>query len=854
MTGATLLKSLRSVGEVTKNFAYPYVRVGVTSQLFAGRSESEREEALADRLGISIGELRKTALNSLFLLRLADPNEAEGESYTRSTHWLAGLAEARSVQSSTSIPTVHFYGYKGGQARSTVLAALAVALARDGWRVLAVDADLEAPSLDTIFAATSKNLSGTLLGLSQGVEIVQPTTVYTSSDLDSAPGGSVALVNCWPRGSTYEIDAAAFALRAALDPTILEGACKKIGDFASANSFDLVLIDHRTGISPSVLPTIASLPGPVVVAVRLDEQWYAARSFIKLLLRSFPSDPGLFVVWKPDNEDDRSFNQRTFSQKEQLLQILADAYEGDGEEELAAGDVDDHLVIWSYDEGFRNTRLPEPDMLSIQSQESVARIRSLLGFAAAKTHAGKAILNAPAQRATNISGARDQGDLIVTRALRELLAQSNPFTYILGRKGTGKTRLARELAIREIGEPLLVADDSEERRGLKSNAPEITDAALACIEEPNRFWIALFTAAMKHPTTDREVLGKAFVEQIKNPMSASDAVSLWSSSKSYRSFLLDSIETTFSSKQMVPYLHGLFTALSLIETDPRASEKVGFRLFLRRDLAQRSFIQNLEQQLYGKTLELSWDYQSILNFVLSRISVTDWFRQNFPDMIREIDSNRMLILGGELKSLECEKILELAFPTTVRRNNLRTMTFFRTYFSDSASERAPGNAPAGSDIRRYYPRVFDEFIRTIPDELKDDSGSLIPSVDEDGKVNQTRIFTAHEKAADSYLQGLKQELAYVVTLSDDFTNNQEQIDKLLNNFEGRQTPFQIDKRVREISADTSISPESVRTALDKMKDVGMFEARPDYPGEWRVGRLFKSSLRMKYVRGRRLES
>lgn len=39
MTGATLLKSLRSVGEVTKNFAYPYVRVGVTSQLFAGRSE-----------------------------------------------------------------------------------------------------------------------------------------------------------------------------------------------------------------------------------------------------------------------------------------------------------------------------------------------------------------------------------------------------------------------------------------------------------------------------------------------------------------------------------------------------------------------------------------------------------------------------------------------------------------------------------------------------------------------------------------------------------------------------------------------------------------------------------------------
>ena len=154
-------------------------------------------------------------------------------------------------------------------------------------------------------------------------------------------------------------------------------------------------------------------------------------------------------------------------------------------------------------------------------------------------------------------------------------------------------------------------------------------------------------------------------------------------------------------------------------------------------------------------------------------------------------------------------------------------------------------------MRRYYPRVFDEFIRLIPADLKDQSGTNVPPVDADAKIHQTRIFRAHESAAESYLEGLKQELAYVVDLSDDFAQNQNLIDKLLSGFDGLQTPFQIEKRVDELASSTGIPAESVRSALEKMKDVGMFEARPDYPGEWRAGRLFKSSLRMKYVRGAR---
>jgi len=145
--------------------------------------------------------------------------------------------------------------------------------------------------------------------------------------------------------------------------------------------------------------------------------------------------------------------------------------------------------------------------------------------------------------------------------------------------------------------------------------------------------------------------------------------------------------------------------------------------------------------------------------------------------------------------------------------------------------------------------VFDDFIREIPIDLVGPNGLAIPAL-EHGKIHQQRILRAHEKAAANYLEGLKQELAYLINLSPDLGTNQTQINTLLNSFEGRRTPFQIADRVRDLSEATNISADDVRSALEKMKDVGMFEVRPDYPGEWRAGRLFKSSLRMKYVRGR----
>jgi len=844
MTAEALLKALDKIGPVAKVFSYPYIKVIVSSEIFRNLTDGNREAKLADAVGISVDELRRVASNALLLIRPVTAGEEPQFETARSTHWLAGLSGSAPAQKEGEIPTIHFYGYKGGQSRSTVLAETALSLAQDGWRVLVVDADIEAPSLDTLFSGSSTSLSSTLLGVAQGSELIQPITVYVSAEIQR---GLVDLMNCWPKGSSYSIDAAAFALRTALEPTILERALDRLTHYASDHDYDVILVDHRTGISSSTLPAMASMPGRVVIAVRLDEQWQSAKPFLRLVMQASSPEPGLFVVWKPDTEDVRSFNQRTFRQREDLLEMLAEVFERndlDEENIVSTSDIADHFVMWPYDSSFRAQRLPEPNTIDAANQQALARIRSLLRL-------GQQHPSAPDEqhKIFNISGAKDQGDLILTRALRELLAPANPYSYILGRKGTGKTRLARELSSRGLGELLLVPDDSLEENGIRSGAPEILDAIESCVRRPEHFWLCLFNAGMQLRTTARAVLTSEFAKEIAASRPAGEIIASWQNSSPQRLFLLDSLETTFPSRHMPIFLDSLFRVLSLIEAESRVADRIKFRLFLRRDLAQPGFVQNIEQQLYGKALELSWDYQSILNFMLSRISQNEWYFTHFPELSLAIRAKDDVIREGGLRALECEQLLLMAFPSTVKRNNLSTATFLRTYFADSASERGPADSPGNDDVRRYYPRVFDDFLNEIPTILTDQNGTPLPAL-EGGKINQQRIFRAHEKAASNYLLGLKQELAYLVNLSPNLGENQTQIDRLLNAFDGRQTPFKIDVRVGELADATGIAPEAVRSALEKMKDVGMFESRPDYPGEWRAGRLFKSSLRMKYVRGR----
>lgn len=202
-----------------------------------------------------MAELRRILRNSLLSLRLLTADEFLEEypdNKDRGHHWLSALIEQKleetssTEEPSTRIKVIHFYGYKGGQARSTLLGLLSTTLAEDGWKVLVVDSDIEAPSLDILYARTSRTLSGTLLGIIQSTTEIIPERVKTPEG-----SGYVDLLACRPKSTEFDIDASAFALRCSLEPMIIENAAKRIVDFAVEKKYDALLIDHRSDFHQS---------------------------------------------------------------------------------------------------------------------------------------------------------------------------------------------------------------------------------------------------------------------------------------------------------------------------------------------------------------------------------------------------------------------------------------------------------------------------------------------------------------------------------------------------------------------------------------------------------------------------
>jgi hypothetical protein len=304
-----------------------------------------------------------------------------------------------------------------------------------------------------------------------------------------------------------------------------------------------------------------------------------------------------------------------------------------------------------------------------------------------------------------------------------------------------------------------------------------------------------------------------------------------------RVFLIDGIETAFLSSRLLGFLEGLFKFLLSLQNTPKLQDKLTVRLFLRTDLAHRAF-QNIEQQISGRVIYLSWDTQSILNFVLSRIAALPWYMEAFPGTVAEIRNATDVVISGNLPIEDCDRLLSQVFPQKIRRNNLLTLTFLKTYFSDSAGETAT-----------YYPRIYDRFLQLIadPSELGRQFGRAVRL--EDDRVSQALIFAAHERASKDYLQQVEAELAYLLQLSPDYSENGRKVKELLQAFAGLQTPFGVDSCVQQLGSKlVGLSESVIRAALVQMRDVGIFEERPGYAGEWRVGRLFKASLGMKYVR------
>lgn len=854
ITTQNLIQALRSKDLLlSTEYAFPTLTLNICSKKFKSEDLDYNINVVSDITGLNLNSLLAAINRPLINLQFyRSKEEAESPVENISDSWLSLFAESYlrenhiySAQiTDDEARAIHFYGYKGGQARTTTLAITAKRLADRGLRVLVVDADIEAPSLHVLFGSAIPKLSSSLMGLCERIGDIDPITAYFGQN-----GGVVELIGCRPSSKDFDIDFMAFALNTALDPSVLRHAFLKLRQLSKNSKWDVVLIDHRTGVAPSVLPTMKAWPGSVVFSLRPDTLSLPATQIAKIIFSFYPPFPGAFMSFSIDPEARREQSvSREGHVRETFLNILAEAIEAGAEdsENISPDVLERSFIPWYFDRAMLESELPDYSRLSKDNQDSISDLIQVLGLDVLKKKISDISIPDAFKKKTqqrSPSGAADSGWFIETKDISTLMQPSSSISYVFGRKGTGKTRIYREMQARGFGTPLFAAADYM-GGGLRSQSVVANVLLEHCKSHFESFWRELFFAAILVNCDPLKIESKLH-SRISNSAlrydDPSEILNLYSSVSSMRTsntFLIDGVETAVGSKHTKEFVEALFRFLSTVQNDSSLSEKIRFKLFIRPDLSVG--IQNVEQQVAGRKIELRWDEAAIFNYMLAEIERSEWFNINFPEACNVISMNKNLVKEARLERDQYEEIMHMIFPLKIRRNNLLTMTFLRTYFSDSVSE---------SDKRSsFYPRIIGSFLEHV---TKICSKSPKDALGNDGRISHVVILDAFEHATQEFIDEIKQELYFALNLSTDQESNQLLVDEFIVSLAGMQTPFVLDECIEKLQAKLGSKireAKAVRDALRQMKDMGIFEIHPSDARKWRVGRLFKEALRMKYVR------
>ena len=184
-----------------------------------------------------------------------------------------------------------FYSFKGGGGRSMALANVAWALASNGWNVLAIDWDLEAPGLHRYFhpfltdpeqikspglvdrfwqyartvGSGEEQPEETIRRLSDCTDIVQRLV------LPQATRGKLSFIGSGRQDEEYTQKVGAFEWGAFYKRFAGGKYFEALGRWAR-NSFDIVLIDSRTGVSDSAGVCTVQLPDLLVLTFVYNRQ------------------------------------------------------------------------------------------------------------------------------------------------------------------------------------------------------------------------------------------------------------------------------------------------------------------------------------------------------------------------------------------------------------------------------------------------------------------------------------------------------------------------------------------------------------------------------------------------------
>jgi MinD-like ATPase involved in chromosome partitioning or flagellar assembly len=169
---------------------------------------------------------------------------------------------------------VTFYSYKGGVGRSFALANVAVILAQWGYRVLAVDWDIEAPGLASYFTDYASHFSAGVLDFLKDCESDKPRNWDAYATELQIPDVSEP-VYLMPASGSNLTDYTARLHSLDWDDLYEKHDFSARLENLRANwidLFDVILIDSRTGITDFIGVTTAQLPDILVFFFTANNQ------------------------------------------------------------------------------------------------------------------------------------------------------------------------------------------------------------------------------------------------------------------------------------------------------------------------------------------------------------------------------------------------------------------------------------------------------------------------------------------------------------------------------------------------------------------------------------------------------
>lgn len=860
MTIESVFEKLKKSGfnlTFIKSYPTPYCFVS-HRDFFTSFDVSIREEELCKKIEIEVEILREFDRVGICNFRYLSSSELEKEKnffpenqnlHTWASWYLKKFLKNDSFYKNdlNDIQIRHFFGFKGGQGRSTLAAMCAKHCALQGQKVLFIEADIEAPSIHGMFGTdVSFEPASTLVGLASSIS-PRPAVIYSSHT-----GGEIQLIAVRQNSPLSELEALAFSTRCSIDPTLLFELGTTLNLFARKEKFDVVLVDHRAGVTPFLPPLKESLPGPVCLVCRLDKQWEDGSVAIQGLLESYSKQPGWVACIDSFDETLDQFVFRTKDQVEKLVRLWPSQGESSQLDEEFLSEI---RVMFPHCKAFLYENLPSPDTMERNWKNAFLDFVELIELNDSSSKKDKLT--------TNISGSLATDPFLESQNFLSVKNNKHQNWYIFGRKGTGKTRFFNQLSVNNECEPLLVDryfdDGKVTPRGLIVDGPVFKDIkdtffktqnskkASFQIDKATCFILFLIASGLESERgLSRDLLEQKLRTGVLQWCNSTVAHFMdWiiqlvnQSANRFRVFLIDNIELGFDLEEFKFVIPGLFKALSHIETETQISSKFHFRLFLRSDLVNVGVTQNLEQQLSKKRIDLFWTEKEALNLFLTQLCAQEHVKKkfsNFVDSVLDPELNKKLIRGS-VDVEHCLSLLKEVFPEKITDDKARPVllkNFFINYFSD-------GGFDEKNSQKVFYPRLFVTFSEELDKYL------VMEDSIENGRVDIKLPYKIHEKISEEFLVQVTQEIKTIVK----FSGNKITVTEFLNCFKGQSTPFDPEILAELISKelwknDHLKHRNEVKKALESLKMIGVLEGHPKNREDWRASRLFKYALKMKW--------